>query len=43
MADAGCRQVWELDGPMPTLKRSKTLIAMLKPIPAMEDESLPFL
>jgi hypothetical protein len=23
--------VWELDGPMPTLNRSKTLIAMLKP------------
>src|SRR5471032_2552636 len=26
---------------MPTLKRSKTLIAMLKPIQAMEEESLP--
>ncbi|MNN38014.1 hypothetical protein D3C81_1519880 [compost metagenome] len=23
--------VWELDGPMPILKRSKTLIAMLMP------------
>ncbi|MNO96596.1 hypothetical protein D3C76_882720 [compost metagenome] len=27
--------VWELDGPMPILKRSKTLIAMLMPDPTL--------